>query len=154
MLLKIELSWITSFFYNNFFNFGGGRSLCSPLAAPMLFSQARCGNIPSFSPSRYLRKRAQYFQYNTLQLSQLEERRNEKCFSQQPPTTRMFSQQTATSQEQEGCNRQFFMAYSGCPQLSTHSEFPIWTPAARPRLAQVSATSNAAQTYTNCICYL
>ena len=36
LLLKIEPSEITSFFYNNFFNFGGGRSLCFPLAAPMI----------------------------------------------------------------------------------------------------------------------
>ena len=35
LLLKIEPSEITSFFYNNVFHFGEERSLCSPLAAPM-----------------------------------------------------------------------------------------------------------------------
>ena len=37
LLLKIEPSEITSFFYNNFFNFGGGTFPAFPLPAPLFF---------------------------------------------------------------------------------------------------------------------
>ena len=36
LFIKIEHSEITSFFYNNFFNFGGGTLPVFPLATPLL----------------------------------------------------------------------------------------------------------------------
>ena len=38
VMLKIEPSEITSFFYNNFFNFGGGTFPVFPLATPLNFN--------------------------------------------------------------------------------------------------------------------